>query len=109
MSDPVSVLAYSSNEIILAAHTERPGYLVLSEVWFPGWLATVNGKSAPVWRANYTLRALAVPSGELNVRLWYAPASWRYGLVLFSVGILLLVDLSLRRFLGRSSQEHDRL
>ena len=108
-SGTVSVLAYSPNEILLAAHAERPGYLLLSEVWFPGWLATVNGESTPVWRANYTLRALAVPSGDLDVRLWYAPASWRRGLVLFSVGILLLVGLSLWRTLGRSSQDHDWL
>ena len=108
-SESVSVLAYSPNEIILAADTERPGYLVLSEVWFPGWLATVNGEFAPLWRANYTLRALAVPSGELDVRLWYAPESWRRGLFLFSVGILLLVGLALWRTLGRSSKDHERL
>ncbi len=99
-SDPVSVLAYNPNEIILAAHTERPGYLILSEVWFPGWLATVNGEPAPVWRANYTFRALPVPAGDLEIRLWYAPASWRIGLVLFAVGLLLLVGLGMWRLLA---------
>ncbi len=97
----VSVLAYSPNEIMLAAHAERPGYLVLSEVWFPGWLATVNGESTPVWRANYTFRALPLPDGELEVRLWYAPASWRRGLALFGVGFLLLAGLSLSQLVTR--------
>ena len=97
MAGPVSVLAYSPNEIVLAAHAERPGYLVLSEVWFPGWLATVNGAPAPVWRANYTFRALPVPPGELEVRLWYAPESWRRGIALFGVGFLLLAGLYLSR------------
>ena len=99
-SGPVSVLAYSPNEIILAAQTDSPGYLVLSEVWFPGWLATVNGESAPVWRANYTFRALPTPAGDLEIRLWYAPASWRIGLVLFGVGFLLLAGLGIRRLLA---------
>ncbi len=97
---PVSVLAYSPNEITLAAHAERPGYLVISEVWFPGWHATINGRSVPVWRANYTFRALPVPAGELEIRLWYAPQSWRIGLVLFGVGLLLLAGLGMRRLLA---------
>ena len=97
MSGPVSVLEYSPNEIVLAASADRAGYLVLSEVWFPGWLATVNGVPAPVLRANYTFRALPVPAGELQVRLWYAPESWRRGLALLGVGILLLAGLSISR------------
>lgn len=100
MAGPVSVLAYSPNEIVLAVHAERPGYLVLSEVWFPGWLATVNGEPAPVWRANYTFRALPVPPGDLEIRLWYAPESWRRGLALFGVGFLLLAGLFLSRLVA---------
>ncbi|MXY94600.1 MAG: YfhO family protein [Caldilineaceae bacterium SB0670_bin_27] len=99
MAEPVSVSAYSPNEILLAAHAERPGYLVLSEVWFPGWLATVNGEPAPVLRANYTFRALPVPDGDLEVRLWYAPKSWRRGLALLGVGFLLLAGLYLSRLI----------
>ena len=97
MEEPVSVLAYSPNEILLAAHAERPGYLVFSEVWFPGWLATVNGEPAPVLRANYTFRALPVPAGDLEIRLWYAPGSWRRGLALLGVAFLLLAGLYLSR------------
>jgi len=103
MDGPVSILAYSENEIVLAAHAERAGYLVLSEVWFPGWLATVNGEPAPVWRANYPFRALPVPAGELEVRLWYAPASWRRGLALFGVGILLFACQHLWKVKRRSA------
>lgn len=97
MAEPVSVLAYGPNEMVLAAHAERPGYLVFSEVWFPGWLATVNGEPAPVLRANYTFRALPVPVGDLEIRLWYAPKSWRRGLALLGVGLLLLAGLYLSR------------
>ncbi len=100
LGGPVSILAHRENEILLAVRAERAGYLVLSEVWFPGWLATVNGEPAPVWRANYTLRALPVPAGELEIRLWYAPDSWRRGLALFGVGFLCLAGLSLRRLTG---------
>ncbi len=100
MGTPVSILSYSENEIVLAASAERAGYLILSEVWYPGWLATVNGADAPVLRANYTLRALPVPSGELAIRLWYEPDNWRRGLALFGVGVLLLAGLCLWQVVG---------
>ena len=100
MDTPVSILSYNENEIVLAASAERAGYLVLSEVWYPGWRATVNGADAPVLRANYTLRALPVPAGELTIRLRYAPDSWRRGLALSGVGVLLLAGLCLWQVVG---------
>ena len=108
MDAPVSILSYSENEILLAASAERPGYLVLSEVWYPGWRATVNGEAAPVLRANYALRALPVPAGDIEVRLWYAPESWRRGLELFGVGILLLVGLLLWRLVALKERNVQR-
>ena len=57
--------------------------------------STPLSMAAPVLRANYTLRALPVPAGDLTIRLWYAPDSWRRGLTLFGVGILLLACLYL--------------
>lgn len=98
MEGPVSIVKYSGNEIEVTASAENAGYLVLSEVWYPGWRATVNGAPVPVVRANYALRALPVPEGELDVRIWYAPESWRRGLALFGFGILLYAGLVLRRF-----------
>ena len=105
---PVSILSYSENEIVLAASAEEPGYLVLSEVWYPGWRATVNGVAAPVLRANYTLRALPVPAGKLTIRLWYAPDSWRRGLALFGVGVLLLAGLCLWQVVGGRGRKDQR-
>ena len=109
MGAPVSILFYSENQIVLATSAERPGYLVLSEVWYPGWRATVNSEAAPVLRANYTLRALPVPAGELTIRLWYAPASWRRGLALFGVGILLLAGLFLWRVVALKERNVQRV
>lgn len=100
MDASVSVDAYNENEIVLTTNAERAGYLVLSEVWYPGWRATINGAAAPVLRANYTLRALPVPAGELTARLWYAPESWGRGLTLFAAGILLVAGLCLWQIVG---------
>lgn len=101
MEGPVSILSYNENEILLAADAASPGYLVLSEVWYPGWKASVNGVETPLLRANHALRAAPVPQGKLKVRLWYEPRSWRRGLALFATGVVALAGLWLWPFYGK--------
>lgn len=100
---PVPVVThYGSNEIILQAQADAAGYVVLSEVWYPGWRATVNGQPAPVLRANYALRAVPVPAGESSVHLWFAPAPWRWGWIAFAAGVALLLGVwGVGRWQGR--------
>ncbi len=75
--------------------TDRPGLLVVSENWFPGWMAEVDGAPAEVHRVNLTLQAVALPSaGEHVVALRYtAPtvrrAFWISAASALAVGLML--------------------
>jgi len=92
-----------SSTLQIDVQAPEAGYLVLSEFWYPGWQATVDGISQPVWQANGALRAVAVPGGQSTVVLRFAPSSWRLGLAAFGVGLLLLFMISLtRNFVRRS-------
>jgi hypothetical protein len=91
LSESATIEKAGVNEIIVRVQATEPGYLVLSEVWYPGWRATVNGSPADVLRANYGLRAVPVPGGESIVHLWFAPSSWRAGLVAFAFGMIALI------------------
>jgi hypothetical protein len=96
------IVHYGSSEIEIAVSAAAPGYLVLSEVWYPGWRATVDGQDAPVLRANYAQRAIAIPAGESTVHLQFWPNLWTWGLVLGGVGILAVVGaLTGSRFANR--------
>lgn len=88
--DSVTVTHFGSSELTAHVLSPAPGYLVLSEVWFPGWQATVNGEAATVERANGALRAVAVPAGESTVALRFAPIRWRWGLIALIVGLVLV-------------------
>jgi len=81
----------------LSFTSPTPAFLVISEAWYPGWRATVNGAETPVLRANYALQAVAVPAGDVTVELRFAPQSWRWGLWLAGVGGLLLTIFLFRR------------
>jgi len=77
--------------------TDRPGLLIVSENWFPGWAAEVGGAPAEVHRVNLTLQAVALPSaGEHVVELRYtaptvARAFWVSAASALVVGLMLTV------------------
>jgi uncharacterized membrane protein YfhO len=50
---------------------DRPGILVVSEVYYPDWKATVDGAAAEVLRANHVLRAVALPAGSHEIEFRY--------------------------------------
>jgi hypothetical protein len=73
---------YGLNSVAVNVTTETPGYLVMSDVWYPGWQAQVDGVAAPLLRANYAFRAVPVPGGSHRVRMFFAPLTWKIGVVI---------------------------
>jgi hypothetical protein len=79
-----SITEFSPHRISLDVTTQGNSLLVLSEIAFPGWKATVDNQPAPVLTADYILRSVPVPSGSHKVIVTYEPASYRVGLYLTS-------------------------
>ena len=79
-SESLDITAYQPNAIHLTAKTSAEAYLVLSEVYYPGWRAYVDGRVEPVLRANYAFRAVYLEPGYHEVRLVFEPLSWKVGL-----------------------------
>lgn len=74
-----NITSYRHNAIDLDVRTEHDGLLVLSETYYPGWKATVDGQETPIVRTNYCLRGLVVPHGTHTVQIWFSPSSFRTG------------------------------
>ena len=56
--------------------------LVLSELYYPGWTASVNGKTQRIWKVDGALRGIVVPQGDSQVSLHYRPVSLYIGAAL---------------------------
>jgi hypothetical protein len=78
------------------------GWLVLSEVWFPGWTCRVDGAEVQVYRANHAFRAVPVPPGAKRAEFAFEPRSYHVGwwVSVVAVGVLMIAGaaLSVRRF-----------
>jgi hypothetical protein len=76
---PIQITTYKSNQIEIIVKAAAPGYLVMSEVWHPGWTAEVDGAPAQILRANYAFRAIALNSGHHTVSMTFQPSRWKEG------------------------------
>jgi hypothetical protein len=89
------IKAYSLNEIRIDARLPNPAILMLSEVFYPRWTAFVDGEAAQVIKANYILRAVALPAGEHEVVFRYDKSLVKNGLfvsvTVFALMLLLLL------------------
>jgi hypothetical protein len=81
------------NRIRVDVDTAAPGWLVLGEVFYPGWKAVVDGVEAPLHRANLALRAVPLQAGKHVVEMRYEPRSFQLGVLLSSAGMLATVAL----------------
>jgi len=76
----ISLFRQSPDQLSLTFTAKAPGYLFLSETYFPGWRAFLDEKEARIWRADYAFRAIDVGPGFHNLEMVYQPVSFRIGI-----------------------------
>jgi hypothetical protein len=87
------ITGYGANRVDVRVDTEKHALLVLSDTWFPGWRALVNGREQPVVRVNHTLRGVMLQPGGSRVEFVYRPRSFFAGLALSAAAATILVTL----------------
>jgi hypothetical protein len=81
-----------SRQVVIEAEAPADGFLLLTDTFYPGWRAQVDGIPTPIYRANISVRGIQLPKGRHEVRFTYdAPGFWRgLQITLLAVSILLL-------------------
>ena len=69
----VNLVEYDANRLAYDVSSQNGGIVVFSDIYYPGWKATVSGEEVPVARANYILRAIRVPAGNHRVVFEFDP------------------------------------
>lgn len=92
-AESVSLALDLPERVVIDVTLAAPGLLVLTDTWYPGWVADVDGAATPILRADYAFRAVALPAGTHRVQFRYAPHSLRIGLGVTLAAALVLVLL----------------
>jgi len=78
----VHIAEESPNELLIRIRSDASGWVVLSDIWYPGWQASLDGNPAQILQANFLFRAVKVPQGIHFVRLVYRPFEFYFGVVI---------------------------
>src|SRR5262245_35972892 len=96
------ITRYRLNDVSIDVQTPAPALLRLADLWYPDWVASVDGQRTPILRADYLLRAVAVPAGRHHVEFRFESKAVRTGLVLSLASLVGCIGLLLAGwFLGR--------
>lgn len=100
----VQFVSYEDQEVKIKTQSSNDGFLFLSDTYYPGWKAYVDGQEKKIYLANYAFRAVEVPKGDHEVIFRYEPKSFWWGFrisvgtaISVILGSLLLGLLELRR------------
>jgi hypothetical protein len=101
MIDGIRSLAfthYSNERVELSAQAPVTAYVVLSDVFYPGWTATLDDQPTTLYPANFAFRAVLVPPGEHRVTFTFEPVMWRTGVIISALTLIGLIGLGVWRW-----------
>jgi uncharacterized membrane protein YfhO len=84
----VEFISESNNRLDLQVKVPEDRLLVLSDTYYPGWKAFVDGKKTKIYRADYTFRAILLNAGTHLVEFVYDPMSFKLGALFTFLGII---------------------
>jgi uncharacterized membrane protein YfhO len=89
----VKIVSYRPDSVALETNSVRPGYLFLSDIFYPGWKAFLDGRPTRILRGNYLFRVIELPEGEHSVRLVFDPVSIKLGITITILTLILLLGI----------------
>lgn len=90
------IVSYKPNEVVVKTSSSEAKILFLSDNYYPGWKATVDGDQTPILRANYTFRAVPLVRGEHIVRFYFDSDVFKLGFLISGMSLVLALG-----FLGK--------
>jgi hypothetical protein len=82
---PIKIISEHPNKAVIQLGAHQPGWVVLSDVFYPGWRAYVDDEPSQIQPANYLFRAIEVPAGEHEITFTYRPWSFYSGVLISSL------------------------
>ena len=95
-STDARITLYEPNRIVFETHAAVPTALVVAEIFYPGWEASLDGAPARIHLTNFVMRGVVLPAGAHRVEMRYRAPAARNGAIISALTLLLLIGLTLR-------------
>jgi uncharacterized membrane protein YfhO len=89
----LKLVNYSPNNVTFSTSSKTSQILFLSDTFYPGWKATIDGADTPIIKANYSFRAIAIPKGIHIIKFSYMPVSFLAGVLISLISLATLIFL----------------
>ncbi|RMF94120.1 MAG: hypothetical protein D6736_00625 [Nitrospinota bacterium] len=93
----VTILAYTPHRVSLQVESPRQGFVVLSDTYYPGWKAFLDGVPTRIFRADYAIRAVAVEEGRHRIDFVYDPWTVKAGALISGLTLLGIGVVGIRK------------
>jgi uncharacterized membrane protein YfhO len=103
----VEIERYSQSEVVIRVGSSRPSFLVLTDTFYPGWKAYVDGKPGTIYQAYGVVRAVFITPDSREVVFRYEPDSFRVGSAVTAMSTLIIAALYLTSALRQNSRRKD--
>ena len=104
-NDRAEILKLAETQVKIKTQSAAPTFLVLSDVYYPGWQATIDGQPTKIYQTNYVQRGVQVPAGEHVVEYRFEPMSFKIGAAITMascVGVAYWLSFASRIYLIRN-------
>ena len=89
----IALLKNKPQEKIYSIESNKPGFVVFSEMFYPGWRAEINNEKTEIYKVDFILRGLFVPKGDNKIKFYFEPAPLKYGNFVQIISIIVLIGL----------------
>ncbi|MBI5300842.1 MAG: YfhO family protein [Chloroflexi bacterium] len=99
-NESARIVENKPERVVVTARVETDAYLLLTDSWYPGWIARVDGFPTPIQRADYIFRAVRLAPGEHRIEFEYRPSSLYLGAGISAIALLIVIGafVGSRRF-----------
>ncbi|MFH0844987.1 MAG: hypothetical protein V1930_05880 [Pseudomonadota bacterium] len=95
------IVSYEPDQMVIETHSTRPGYLFLSEIFYPGWKAFVDDKPQRILRGDSLFRVVEIPKGNHSVYMVFNPVSIKVGIGITVLTLFLFLNILVYHFIKK--------
>ena len=88
-----NIISYEANNVLIKTSNSDASILILTDVYYPGWKAFIDGTETKIYRADGLVKAIFVPEGEHTIEFVYLPESYNTGITISIITVLILVAI----------------